>query len=40
MRVGWACRAPEIDYAQERNIEIPITRASPHSIDVNIWGRS
>ncbi len=41
MRVGMGLsRDQEIDYAQERNIEIPITRASPYSIDVNIWGRS
>src|SRR5205814_2009289 len=24
----------------ERGIEIPITKASPYSIDVNLWGRS
>jgi argininosuccinate synthase len=41
MRVGMGLsRDQEIDYAQERGIEIPITRASPYSIDVNIWGRS
>jgi argininosuccinate synthase len=33
-------RDQEIDYAAERDIEIPITKASPYSIDVNIWGRS
>ncbi|HZM73969.1 MAG TPA: argininosuccinate synthase, partial [Candidatus Polarisedimenticolia bacterium] len=33
-------REQEIDYAAERNIEIPITKASPYSIDVNLWGRS
>ena len=33
-------RDQEIDYAQERGIEIPITKASPYSIDVNLWGRS
>jgi argininosuccinate synthase len=39
MRVGMGLsRDQEIDYAQERNIEIPITKASPYSIDVNIWG--
>ena len=38
---AWACRATqEIDYADERGIEIPITKASPYSIDVNLWGRS
>ena len=41
MRVGMGLsRDQEIDYAQERGIEIPITKASPYSIDVNIWGRS
>ncbi len=41
LRVGMGLsRDQEIDYAQERGIEIPITRASPYSIDVNIWGRS
>jgi argininosuccinate synthase len=33
-------RDQEIDYADERGIEIPITKASPYSIDVNLWGRS
>ncbi len=41
LRVGMGLsRDQEIDYAIERGIEIPITRASPYSIDVNIWGRS
>jgi len=41
MRVGMGLsRDQEIDYAAERGIEIPITRSSPYSIDVNIWGRS
>jgi argininosuccinate synthase len=41
MRVGMGLsRDQEIDYAQARGIEIPITKASPYSIDVNIWGRS
>ena len=41
MRVGMGLtRDQEIDYAAERGIEIPITRASPYSIDVNLWGRS
>ena len=41
MRVGMGLsRDQEIDYAQERGIEIPITKASPYSIDVNLWGRS
>jgi len=41
MRVGMGLsREQEIDYAAERGIEIPITKASPYSIDVNLWGRS
>ncbi|HEV8488958.1 MAG TPA: argininosuccinate synthase [Candidatus Limnocylindrales bacterium] len=41
MRVGMGLsREEEIDYAAERGIEIPITKASPYSIDVNLWGRS
>jgi len=41
MRVGMGLsRDEEIDYAAARGIEIPITRSSPYSIDVNLWGRS
>ena len=41
MRVGMGLsRDQEIDYAEARGIEIPITKASPYSIDQNIWGRS
>jgi len=41
MRVGMGLsREQEIDYAAARGIEIPITKASPYSIDVNMWGRS
>jgi argininosuccinate synthase len=41
MRVGMGLsREQEIDYAAARDIEIPITKASPYSIDVNLWGRS
>ncbi|HEV7810515.1 MAG TPA: argininosuccinate synthase [Candidatus Limnocylindrales bacterium] len=41
MRVGMGLtRDQEIEYAEERGIEIPITKASPYSIDVNLWGRS
>ncbi|MEA3078036.1 MAG: argininosuccinate synthase, partial [Actinomycetota bacterium] len=37
MRVGMGLtRDQEIDYAIERGIEIPITKASPYSIDVNL----
>ena len=41
MRVGMGLsRDEEIDYAIERGIDIPITKESPYSIDVNLWGRS
>ena len=41
MRIGMGLsRDQEIDYAAARGIEIPITKASPYSIDVNLWGRS
>ena len=41
MRVGMGLsREQEIDYAAERGIEIPVSKASPYSIDVNLWGRS
>jgi argininosuccinate synthase len=41
LRVGMGLsRDQEIDYAIERGIEIPITKGSPYSIDVNLWGRS
>jgi argininosuccinate synthase len=33
-------RDQSIDYANERGIELPITKSSPYSIDVNLWGRS
>jgi argininosuccinate synthase len=41
MRVGMGMtRDQEIVYAEERGIEIPVTHASPYSVDVNLWGRS
>jgi argininosuccinate synthase len=41
MRVGMGLtRDQSIDYANARGIEIPITKSSPYSIDVNLWGRS
>ena len=41
MRIGMGLsRDQEIEYAEARGIEIPITRASPYSIDANLWGRS
>ncbi|WP_376794828.1 argininosuccinate synthase [Thermogemmatispora sp.] len=33
-------RDSEIAYAAEHNIPIPVTNASPYSIDQNLWGRS
>jgi argininosuccinate synthase len=33
-------RDQSIDYANARGIELPITKSSPYSIDVNLWGRS
>ncbi len=33
-------REQTIEYAQAHNIPIPITKASPYSIDENLWGRS
>jgi argininosuccinate synthase len=41
MRVGMGLsRDQEIEYAQARGIEIPVTKKSPYSVDVNLWGRS
>ena len=41
MRVGMGMsRDQEIEYAIARGIEIPVTKASPYSVDVNLWGRS
>lgn len=33
-------REQTITYAQQHNIPIPITKASPYSIDENLWGRA
>lgn len=33
-------RTDEIEYARARNITVPVTIASPYSIDSNLWGRS
>ncbi|HXZ30558.1 MAG TPA: argininosuccinate synthase [Dehalococcoidia bacterium] len=33
-------REQTINYAQAHNIPVPITKASPYSIDQNLWGRS
>ena len=33
-------RDEEIEYAHARGIPVPVTKASPYSVDVNLWGRS
>lgn len=33
-------REEEIEYAERFNIPVPIAKASPYSIDVNLWSRS
>jgi argininosuccinate synthase len=33
-------RESEITYAEEHNIPVSVTKASPYSIDENLWGRS
>ena len=33
-------REQTIEYARAHNIPVPITRASPYSIDENLWGRA
>lgn len=33
-------REEEIEYAQENNIPIDVTRKSPYSVDINLYGRS
>ena len=33
-------RPQEIDYARRHGIEVPVTEASPYSVDANIWQRS
>jgi len=33
-------REQTIEYAQAHNIPLPVTKASPYSIDENLWGRS
>jgi argininosuccinate synthase len=33
-------RDEEMDYARERGVPVPTTKASPYSIDENLWGRS
>lgn len=33
-------REEEIDYAKAHNVPVPIEKASPYSIDENLWGRA
>jgi argininosuccinate synthase len=33
-------RDEEIEYAEKHDIPVPVTSASPYSVDENIWGRS
>jgi len=33
-------REQEMEYAEERGIPVPTTKASPYSIDDNLWGRA
>ena len=33
-------REEEIEYAREHDIPVPVTSASPYSIDLNLWGRA
>ena len=33
-------REMEIEYAEKHNIPVPVTKASPYSVDENLWGRS
>jgi argininosuccinate synthase len=33
-------REAEIEYAQQHDIPVPVTKESPYSIDENVWGRS
>jgi argininosuccinate synthase len=41
MRVGMGLtREQTVDYATARDIDVPVTREAPWSIDVNLWGRS
>lgn len=40
MREWKMTREEEIDYARSRGIPVPVTAASPYSIDENLWGRS
>src|SRR4029453_12323590 len=39
-RVWDMSRPDEIEYARVRNIPVPVTIASPYSVDSNLWGRS
>ena len=40
VRISPMSREEAISYAQENDIPIPISKESPYSIDLNLWGRS
>jgi argininosuccinate synthase len=33
-------RPQELEYAEQHGIAVPVTKASPYSVDANLWGRS
>jgi len=33
-------RPQELEYAERHGIPVPVTKASPYSVDANLWGRS
>jgi argininosuccinate synthase len=39
-RMWGMTRSDEIEYARARSISVPVTTASPYSVDSNLWGRS
>jgi len=39
-RMWGMTRSDEIEYARARSIPVPVTMASPYSVDSNLWGRS
>ena len=39
-RMWGMTRSDEIEYARARSIPVPVTIASPYSVDSNLWGRS
>lgn len=39
-RIWGMTRAQEIEYAAAHGVPVPVTSASPYSVDANLWGRS